>query len=85
MTRWAIKLSEYDIRYEPRIAIKGQVLADFISKLTEPGLEPNPTKWTIHVDGSSNTKGSGAGIVLESNSGLLLEQSLRFDFPTSNN
>jgi len=85
MTRWAVELSEYDVRYEPRTAIKGQVLADFVSELTEPDSEPSPTKWTVHVDGSSNAKGSGAGIVLESDSGLLLEQSLRFDFPTSNN
>uniref|UniRef100_A0A151UDS3 Uncharacterized protein Mb2253c family n=1 Tax=Cajanus cajan TaxID=3821 RepID=A0A151UDS3_CAJCA len=39
----------------------------------------------MHVDGSSNQQGSGAGIILESPSGITLEQSLRFGFKTSNN
>ena len=34
MTLWAIELSEFDIRYHPRMAIKGQVVADFIAKFT---------------------------------------------------
>ena len=31
---WAIKLSEFDIQYRPRTAIKGQVVADFIAEFT---------------------------------------------------
>ena len=31
---WAIELSEFDIQYRPRTAIKGQVVADFIAKFT---------------------------------------------------
>ena len=31
---WAIKLSEFDIQYRPRITIKGQVIADFIAEFT---------------------------------------------------
>ena len=34
MALWAIELSEFDIRYHPRMAIKGQVVADFIAKFT---------------------------------------------------
>ena len=34
LVKWAIELSEFDIRYKPRTAIKGQVLADFITKFT---------------------------------------------------
>jgi len=83
--KWAIELSEYGIRYEPRIAIKAQILAHFITKMTGPIPSYHPITWVIHVDGSSNTKGSRARVVLESNSGLTLEQSLRFKFPTSNN
>jgi len=80
-----MELSEYDIHYESRTTIKAQVLANLISELTEPDLEGTIAKWMVHVDGSSNFKGSGAGIMLESDSGLILEQSLRFEFPTSNN
>ena len=28
--KWAIELSEFDIRYKPKTTIKGQVLADFV-------------------------------------------------------
>ena len=31
---WAIELSEFDIQYRPRIAIKGQIVADFIAEFT---------------------------------------------------
>ena len=34
LIKWAIELSEFDIRYKPRTAIKGQVLADFIVEFT---------------------------------------------------
>jgi len=37
------------------------------------------------MDGSSNEKGSGAGIILEGPGDLTLEQSIRFEFKTSNN
>ena len=31
LTKWAVKLSEYDLSYIPRTAIKSQVLANFIA------------------------------------------------------
>ena len=34
MALWAIELSEFDIQYRPRTAIKGQVAADFIAEFT---------------------------------------------------
>nr|KYP53330.1 Retrovirus-related Pol polyprotein from transposon opus [Cajanus cajan] len=40
--------------------------------------------WTMHVDGSSNAQGSGAGVILASPSGIIVEQSLRFGFRASN-
>ena len=36
MIQWAIELSQFDIEYHPRTAIKAQVLADFIVKFTFP-------------------------------------------------
>ena len=41
--------------------------------------------WTLFVDGSSNSKQCGAGVVLESPGGLKVEQSLHFNFKASNN
>ncbi|RDX96384.1 putative protein K02A2.6, partial [Mucuna pruriens] len=42
-------------------------------------------EWTLSIDGSSNQRESGAGVVLEGSSGVLIEQSLCFDFRASNN
>ena len=34
LMKWAIELSEFDIRYKPRTAVKGKILADFIIEFT---------------------------------------------------
>ena len=34
MALWVVELSEFDIQYRLRIAIKGQVMADFIVEFT---------------------------------------------------
>ena len=34
MALWAIELSEFDVQYRPRIAMKGQVVTDFITEFT---------------------------------------------------
>jgi VCBS repeat-containing protein len=39
----------------------------------------------LSVDGASNLRGSGAGVVLEGPDGVMIEQSLRFAFKANNN
>ena len=34
MVKWAVELSEFDIKYEPRGSIKGQIFADFVVELS---------------------------------------------------
>jgi hypothetical protein len=53
-------LSEFDIIFEPRGAIKAQVLADFIVEMTVEKGNLIAASWILSVDGSSNLKGSGA-------------------------
>jgi hypothetical protein len=84
MVSWAVELTQYDISYEPRLAIKAQVLVDFLAEMTHPE-ESHPREWMIYVDGSSNSKGFGAGVILENSNGLAIEYSLKFEFLTSNN
>ncbi|XP_019442352.1 PREDICTED: uncharacterized protein LOC109347077 [Lupinus angustifolius] len=84
MIAWSIELSQFDIRFEPRTAIKSQVLFDFVAELAAPEGDPEQV-WTIFVDGSSNPRGNGAGILLEDGQGVTIEHSLTFTFPTSNN
>src|ERR1044072_9132711 len=84
MMNWSVELSKFGVAYEPRGAIKAQALSDFVAELS-----PNQPALTnlvliLSVDGSSNMKGSGAGIVLEGPQEVLVEQSLRFEFRTSN-
>jgi hypothetical protein len=55
IAKWAAELSGYHITFEPRTAIKSQVLADFIVDWTGPITQPDaPTEkvWTIHCDGT---------------------------------
>ena len=41
--------------------------------------------WEVHVDGASNQKGSGVGSVSMSLEKVVIEKSLRLDFPATNN
>ena len=41
--------------------------------------------WNLHVDGSSNTHGSGAGIVILTLEGDVVKCAMRFDFKATNN
>ena len=53
-------------QYEPRTAIKGQVLADFIADFT-PGITDHADQlegWILNVDGASNSKGAAIEIAL---------------------
>ncbi|RDX66713.1 hypothetical protein CR513_54489, partial [Mucuna pruriens] len=42
-------------------------------------------RWLLLVGGESNQAGSGAGIIFEGPNGVLIEQSLHFEFKASNN
>ena len=62
MVQWAIELSQFDIEYHPRTAIKAQALVDFIAMFTLLE-EDNPTngteQWTIQTDSLSAQKRGG--------------------------
>ena len=86
MTRWAIELSEYGIQYKPRLAKKGQVLADFLAEIPQPETCPNNLNWwTLSVDGASRQTGACIGLQLNSPGGDKIKQAVRLGFITSNN
>ena len=68
LIQWAIELSEFDVRYLPRSAIKAQVLADFIAEFTSSQGELDEVdkaqRWVVHVDGLSTLHTGGIGVVL---------------------
>ncbi|KAL6345085.1 hypothetical protein AAG906_013568 [Vitis piasezkii] len=70
MLKWVIELSEYEIKYQPRLAMKGQVMADFIAKLPQ-NLSQLPDFfgegwWILHVDGTSKASDVRVGLILQS-------------------
>ena len=91
LMKWALELSEFDIRYKPKTAIKRQVLADFVmeftpAELTEETLAtPDLPIWKLFVDGAANAQGSGFELILTSPKGIDIEYALRFGFQASNN
>ena len=70
LVKWSMELSEFDISYRPRGAIKAQTLADFMVDRVESGeevQEEQPAEqedpkgvWLVMVDGSRSEQGSGA-------------------------
>ena len=53
MRKWILALSEFGLRYESAKAVKGQVIADFITQYHKPSIgyvEIIP--WTLFFDGS---------------------------------
>ena len=91
LTKWAIELSEFDIRYKLRTAVKGQILADFIMEFTPAKsteatqLAPDLPIWRLSIDGATNAQGSDVGLILTSPNGINTEYALRFGFQASNN
>ena len=50
----------------------------------DKGAEESP-QWSVHTDGSSNRQAEGAGVVLLSPEGDVVECMIHLDFPTTNN
>ncbi|XP_070013382.1 uncharacterized protein [Nicotiana sylvestris] len=90
LAMWAIELSEYEITYQPRTAIKSQVLADFVVDFSQ-GMKLEAEKelqvfnganlgtWTLFTDGSSDVKGVGLGIILVPPMGETIRQAIKFN------
>ncbi|KAL2248708.1 UNVERIFIED_CONTAM: Retrovirus-related Pol polyprotein from transposon 17.6 [Sesamum indicum] len=84
--KWVVELGEFDIEYQARTSLKGQVLADFMVELVgEPEIEPKLEKWMLHVDGSSNAGNGGIGILIQGPENIEIEVAARLSFPVTNN
>lgn len=97
LAKWTIDLGEYDVIFRPDPAIKSQVLADFVAEFSPtmlPGLEQEVKlrdsegekgEWTLYVDGSSNVRGAGVGLVLTSPTAESASMAVRCNFKATNN
>ena len=89
LIQWAVELREFDIKYQPRNAIKAQALADYIAEFT-PSYDDlseveNSKKWIIHVDGSSTQHIGAIEVVLQSPEGDKLKHKFFLQYQTTNN
>ena len=87
LIQWVIELSQFDIEYRPRAAIKPQVLADFIAEFTYPCKKEEPLIeiWTVQTNGLAMKKVEEAGIVLIPPEGETLTYAVRLQFTAINN
>ena len=88
MVQWAIELSQFNIEYHPRTAIKAQALVDFIAEFTLTDKE-NPNHeaewWIIQIDGLSAQRRGEVGVVIIAPDGEELKYGVQLKFPTTNN
>jgi ribonuclease HI len=83
IAKWAAELFGYHITFEPRTAIKSQVLADFIVDWTGPITQPNTSVekvWTIQCDGAWCHAEAGAAAVITSPTGVKHRYAARLSF-----
>ncbi|CAL2247866.1 unnamed protein product [Prunus armeniaca] len=97
LMKWAIELSQYDLLYRPKTAIKAQALANFVVEFTPTAEEEKMVmKSKLKADDTSPTDSNlpndmwqlhvdGAVVVIITPDGTLLEQAITLGFSASNN
>ena len=73
-----VEFTEPEIEELPSNGNMDEKLAGTISQYCLP-------TWEVYLDGASNQKGSGVGLVLMSPEKVVIEKSLRLDFSVTNN
>jgi hypothetical protein len=79
-------LLEFDIRYEPAKAVKGQALTDLIAERINTDIAALSVRaWAMYFDGSACGDGCGIGILLVSPRGAAYFFSIRLPTLCTNN
>ena len=74
MAQWAIELSEFGIQYKPRLALKGQIMADFLVEVPQQETKSDSFGWwTLNVDGTSRHMGARLGLQHKASIGEIIE------------
>ena len=61
--KWMYALSEFDVRFQPAKAVKGQALANLITERVSPSAQFADVKpWVMFFDGSTCESACGIGI-----------------------
>lgn len=80
MVSQVMELSKHNIHYVSMGSIKSHGLAYFLAEFISPIDKEIPPEWTLSVNGASDVKGNGMGIVLEGPDDILIEKTLKFEF-----
>jgi hypothetical protein len=81
-----LALSEFELKFETAKAIKGQIIAYFITKHRDPSIDSlEITPWALFFDGSSCGKGGGVGNLLISPRGEMFEFAIPIQPIVTNN
>jgi ribonuclease HI len=84
--KWILALSEFELKSESAKAVKGQIMADFITEHRDPSIDLlEITPWALFFDGSSCGKGGGVGILLIFPRGEMFEFAIPIQPTVTNN
>jgi hypothetical protein len=84
--KWMFALLEFDIRYLPVKAIKGQALVDLIAERINTNIATLSVRaWTMYFDRSACEDGCGIDVLLVSPRGVTYSFSVRLSAPCTNN
>jgi hypothetical protein len=84
--KWMFALPEFDIRYHPVKAVKGQALADLIAeKINTNTATLSVRAWAMYFDESACEDECDIGILLVSPQGVTYSFSVRLLAPCTNN
>jgi hypothetical protein len=84
--KWILALSEFELKLESAKVVKGQIIAEFITKHRDPSIDVlEITPWALFFDGSSCGKGGGVGILLISARGEMFEFAIPIQPTVTNN
>jgi ribonuclease HI len=84
--KWISALSEFEFKFESAKAVKGQIIADFITEHRDPSIDLlEITPWALFFDGSSCGKGGVLGILLISLRGQMFEFAMPIQPTVTNN
>ncbi|XP_050222445.1 uncharacterized protein LOC126672534 [Mercurialis annua] len=82
-------VGSYDIKYEPRTAMKAKILVDYVAKTTthdQPTeVDKGLVSWILQVDRAPNLAGAGAGMILRGPHNIKMQNSIHLNFPATNN
>jgi len=83
--KWILALSEFDLRYDSAKAVKGQIMADFMTQHCDVVGALEIVPWMLFFDGSTCDRVAGIDIVLISPQGKKYEFSLQIVATSTNN